>query len=328
MTRRLFVGAAAAGVALGAARSRMGIATTSFAHRKPKDTLEFLRYCARLGAGGIQAPLTSLDPAYVRSVRRVSAELGMYFEVMLPLPAGESDPFERSLIAAREAGATAIRSACLHGRRYENFATLADWKEFVERSRDSVLRATTIVERHKMPLGVENHKDWTSEELSKMMKQISSEYVGVCLDTGNNISLLEDPMAVIETLAPYAMAVHLKDMAMGEWMNGFELSEVPFGDGLLNLPKVVAAIGAARPKVRITLEMITRDPLKVPCLMTKYWTTFPDRSGYELVRTLQLARSQKKALPRPSRLDAAAQLKCEEENVLRCLDYGRRELGL
>lgn len=306
----------------------MGIATTSFAYRKPKDTLEFLHYCAGLGAGGIQAPLTSTEPAYIRSVRRVSDQLGMYFEVMLPLPAGDSDPFEKSLIAAREAGATAIRTRCLQGRRYESFATLAEWKEFVEHSRDSVLRATTVVEKHKMPLGVENHKDWTADELSKMMEQISSEYVGVCLDTGNNISLLEDPIAVVEALAPYAMAVHLKDMAMGEWPNGFELSEVPFGEGLLNLRKVVETIQAARPKVRITLEMITRDPLQVPCLMTRYWTTFPDRSGYELVRTLQLARSQTKPLPRPSELEAAVQLKREEENVVRCLDYGRRELGL
>lgn len=307
----------------------MGIATTSFmTFRKPKDTLEFLNYCDRLGAGGIQASLSSLDPAYLKSLRTTAEKLGMYIEVMASLPKDGSAQFEQTVIAAREVGAVAIRSGCLNGRRYETFSTYPEWKQFVEKSRDSVIRAASIIEKHKIPLALENHKDWTSEELVQLMKQIGGEYVGVCLDTGNNISLLEDPMSVVEALAPYATATHVKDMAMGESAEGFELSEVPFGDGMLDMHKVVDTIRAARPRTRITLEMITRDPLKVPCLTTKYWATFPDRSGYALARTLQLARSQKHALPVVSGLDPAAQLKTEEDNVRRCLDYARRELAL
>jgi len=49
---------------------------------------------------------------------------------------------------------------------------------------------------------------------------------------------------------------------------------------------VVDSIRKARPRVRLNLEMITRDPLKVPCLMDRYWLTFPERSGVYLARTL------------------------------------------
>ena len=36
--------------------------------------------------------------------------------------------------------------------------------------------------------------------------------------------------------------------------------------------------------------MITRDPLKVPCLTEGYWVTFPDLPGRHLAHTLSLVR--------------------------------------
>ncbi len=54
---------------------------------------------------------------------------------------------------------------------------------------------------------------------------IGSRHVGVCLDTGNNIALLEDPDVTVETLAPLAVSVHLKDMAVAEYADGW----IPIG---------------------------------------------------------------------------------------------------
>ena len=298
----------------------MGVASTCFlSFLRPSDTLEFLEHMNRLGAAGIQAPLKSLDPSYTRAVRKRAAELGMYVEVMAPLPRDDAGEFEKHVLAAKEAGAECLRSACLSGRRYETFASYEEWKQWSEKARDSVLRAVSVVEKHKLPLALENHKDWTSDELARMARQISSEYVGVCLDTGNNLALLEDPMTVVETLAPFAVSTHLKDMAMREIPEGFELSEVVLGEGQLDIARIVATIQAARPRTRLTLEMITRDPLKVPCLTTKYWATFPDRSGYVLAKAMERARAYEKPLPRVSGLDRPAQLTLEEENVKRCL---------
>ena len=74
--------------------------------RKPKDTLEFLEYCHALGAGGIQAELSSTEPDYLKKLRAASEQYGMYLEVMASLP-GKDDgaQFERVAAAAREAGA-------------------------------------------------------------------------------------------------------------------------------------------------------------------------------------------------------------------------------
>ena len=42
---------------------------------------------------------------------------------------------------------------------------------------------------------------------------------------------------------------------------------------MLDLPRIVRTLKSARPEIRLNLEMITRDPLKVPCLSDRYWTT-------------------------------------------------------
>ena len=335
MTRRqLLLGAAAAASrAFGFPATSMGIATTSLmTARRPNDTSEFLEYCHTLGAGGIQASLASLDPEYVKKLRARAEQLGMYIEVMAELPKqDDTSAFEGTVRAAKAAGALCIRSAALGGRRYENFSDLPAWQAFVTESKAAIDRALAIATHEQLPLAIENHKDWTAGELAAIMKDKSSEYLGVCLDTGNNISLLDDPMETIETLAPYALSTHFKDMAVEPCADGFLLSEVPLGEGIIDLRRAVAAVRRARPKARFTLEMITRNPLQVPCLTDKYWVTFPERSGRYLADTLRLVRdaaTRLQQLPTVDHESRAGLLQLEEENIKQCLYYARTELSL
>jgi sugar phosphate isomerase/epimerase len=331
--RQLLLGTAAVAVpAFGVPRTGMGIATTSFmTARRPRDTYEFLEYCHSLGASGIQASLASLDPAYLRKLRQQAEKFEMYMEVMAELPKQDDTEFEHSVRAAKDAGSVCIRTACLSGRRYEDFSSLADWQAFIARSKAAIDRALMIVTRLQIPLAIENHKDWTAQELAALMKDRSSEYLGVCLDTGNNIALLDDPRDAIETLAPYAISTHFKDMAVEPYADGFLLSEVPLGEGIVDLGGAVSAIRRARPKANFTLEMITRNPLPVPCLTDRYWTTFPDRNGKFLADTLRLvheAAGRVQDLPRVDHERPEGLLQLEEENVKQSLYYARTRLGL
>jgi len=322
---------AAAGKISAVPRTRMGIASTSFlSFRRPRDTYEFLEYCHSLGAGGIQASLSSMEPSFLKKLRGRAEALGMYLEVMAPLPKPDTADFERAVLAAKEAGALCIRSACLGGRRYETFSTLAGWQIFITQSRASIDRALPVIEKHRVPLAIENHKDWTAEELRLLISNRQSSYLGVCLDTGNNIALLDDPMAVVETLAPYTIATHIKDMGVEPYGDGFLLSELPLGEGFLDMKRIITTIQKARPAARFTLEMITRNPLEVPCLTDKYWLTFPEHSGRYLARTLRMVRekSSNQRLPRVDKLDSGAQLRLEEDNVKQCLYYARERLGM
>jgi 3-oxoisoapionate decarboxylase len=302
-------------------KTKMGIAWTSYmSYWRPKDAFLLLEHCHELGAAGIQTPLTG-DFAKIRAR---AEQLGMYVEAMVPLPKdGDVATFERGLQNAKEAGAVALRAGYLSGRRYETFTTLADWQGFVAAAHRSIEAALPLLDKYKIPLGIENHKDWTADEHLALMKKYSSEYLGVCLDFGNNISLLDDPMDVVVKLAPYTVSTHLKDMAVASHQSGFLMSEMPLGQGFLDLPKMISLIQQARPSTRLSLEMITRDPLVIPCLTDKYWITFPERNGVYLARTLNLVRKEDRGKPLPvvSELPADDRLKREDENVKISLAY-------
>ena len=296
-----------------------------------RSAYDFLEYCSSLGAGGIQIGLDSLDTGYLEKLRRRTSELGMYLEVIVSLPQrNDSADFERHVAAAQRAGAQCLRSACLNGRRYESFSSLDQWKDFVTESHRRIAQAMPILEKYRMPLGLENHKDWTADEMVALLQRHASEYLGVCLDTGNNISLLDDPLDVIGKLAPFAVTTHFKDVAVKDYPEGFLLSEVPLGQGILDLSWVVDSIRKARPRARMNLEMITRDPLKVPCLTDQYWVTFPERNGVYVARTLTLVREHppREPLPHVSGLEEAARRRQEEDNVKQCLAYAGEKLGL
>ncbi len=317
-------------------KSKMGIASTSYMGVwRPKDTYEFLEHCHALGAAGIQAGVhgdiagEATTRADVARIRNRAEQLGMYVEAMVVMPRGtDTTAFEQALKDARDVGAVALRAACLGSRRYETFSTLDAWQQHIKEGHESIAAAVPLLDKYKIPLGLENHKDWTADEMVAIMKRYSSEYFGVCLDFGNNISLLDDPLEAIEKLAPYTVTTHLKNMAVDTYEEGFLLSEVLMGDGYLDLPHAMRLVQQACPKVRWLLEMITRDPLKVPCLTDQYWASFPDRNGLALARTLRFVNTHKSALPRISHLTRDEQLKVEDQNVIDCLEYAGENLVL
>lgn len=309
-----------------APRSKMGIATTSYMTvRRFRDTYEFLEHCNSLGAGGIQAQINGDLP----KIRARAEQLGMFVEAIVGMPkAGDLSAFEQAVQNAKAVGALCVRVNA-GGRRYEDFSTRADYQTFADRSLTSLKAVVPICEKHKIPFALENHKDWTLDQMVSILKTYSSEYFGTCLDFGNNISLLDDPWEVVEQLAPYAVTTHMKDMGVEPYTDGFLLSEMPLGQGFLDLPRMVALIREKRPNTKLNLEMITRDPLKVPCFTDRYWASFPARSGLFLARTIRLVHKEARnaPLPRISQLSHEEQLRVEEENVRTCMAYAREKLG-
>lgn len=297
-----------------------------------KDSLDFLEYCRQLGAGGVQTDLSSRDAGNAAKLRAKAEACQLYLEGQVSLPQQESDVarFDTDIRAAREAGAGVVRAAMLGGRRYETFDSADAFRRFAEKSWQSLTLAEPILRKHRVKLAIENHKDRRVSELLDLLKRISSEFVGVCVDVGNNIALLEEPMAVVAALAPFATSTHLKDMAVQEYEDGFLLSEVPLGEGFLDLKRMLALLQQANPKIQFNLEMITRDPLKIPCLTQKYWATMEALPAPQLAAALTMVRrnAAKKPLPRTSGLDLEQQLTLEDENVRASFAYARQRLGL
>lgn len=311
---------------------RLGISAASYGARRFASALAMLTHAHTLGAGSIQTRVRGWDTDTSRKLRDQAEAWDMAIEGQISLPKGEKDiqRFGTELRWAKEAGVEVLRTVALSGRRYETFRAAETFKSFKEHAWQSLRLAEPLLRQQKLILAVENHKDWIVPELLDIMESFSSPYIGVCLDTGNSISLLEDAMEVVEAYAPYTVTTHFKDMDVRPNQTGFLLSEVPLGQGVLDLKKIVAACAKHRPNVRHHLEMITRDPLDVPCLEPHYWATFPQRPGRALGQTLGWVaqRSDSAPLPTVSQLSRDERIKVEETNVRLSFAHAQQQLGL
>lgn len=294
------------------------------------DARSFYDYARALGGDGVQASLRGMDTAAAVALRAHVEKTGGYFEGDLALPqtGGDLAAFERDVALARAAGATVARSTFTGARRYEGFKSLQEVREFQRQADLRLAAALPVLEKHRLKLALENHKDHTAVELAAVLRKYSSPWLGVTVDTGNNVALLEEPQVTIELLAPFAFTVHLKDMAVLPADDGFLLSEVPFGAGFLDLPRIVATLLRANPDIVFNIEMATRDPLHVPCRTEAYWSVFERRDDAALAAALARAKQGPQAKPpRVSGLGMGAILAAEEENNRLCVS-ARSRIGL
>jgi sugar phosphate isomerase/epimerase len=235
--------------------------------------------------------------------------------------------FAEELIAARNCGAAVVRMVLLGGRRYEVFDKEQDFADFARRAEEALRAAEPVAAAQKVVLAVENHKDFRVDEQVALLRRFGSDWLGVCLDTGNNLALLDDPLGTVEALAPFTRTVHLKDIGLEEAADGFRMAEVPLGRGCLDLKAMVAAVRKASSRARFHLEMITRDPLAIPCLEDKYWATLGRVPGRDLARALRLVKkhARKEPLPRMTGLKLDDQLAAEERNVRESFAFAAKE---
>lgn len=320
--------------------STMGGTPTAFAlraraARASGQPFDIIAHCHDIGLDGVQTNPPSTDPEAIKEFRRRLEGWNMHLtcDPRMPREKSDLDSFEVQVKAFKEAGAAALHAA-MTGRRYEDFDSLEQFRKMFEQCQKSVELAEPILRKHQMRLGIENHKGWRSAEQVAWLKRLGSEWVGACLDFGNNFALCEDPMDTVRALAPYTFFAHIKDIAVEEYQDGLLVSEVPFGEGFLDLEQIVAILRKKDPNMIFDLEMITRDPLKVPLLTPKYWATFDDAysplPGRDLARVLSIARSNRPRgpLPHTSTLSPEAQLKAEDDYNLRCIEYARQHLNL
>ncbi len=244
-----------------AAAGRYGLAYTSFAVRlrRGRDLVRgtgapglsaeaFVDLLRQFGADGGQMDITQLastEPGYLDGIKRRLDESKLFLELAVGGKALEDEArFAEVAGVARRLGASRLRVALLNGRRYEDFKSREAWLEFADHWRQTLPRAKGFLERQRLAVGIENHKDWRTEELVALIRSVDSPWFGACVDFGNNVSFLEDPLETVTALAPYAVTTHLKDMAVRPYERGFELSEVPLGTG--HLPARDDGRGAAK----------------------------------------------------------------------------------
>ena len=292
---------------------------------------DIMAYAHETGVGAVETMVNLGDAEAVHKFRQQLDSYNLRVILSPPLPREPSDvaAFDSAVKAAKEAGAYCLHAA-LTQRRYEEFDTMEQYQKDFARCQKMVALAEPVLAKYQMRLGIENHKGWRAVEQAAWLKRVSSPWVCAHLDFGNNISFCEDPMDTLKILLPHIISCHIKDMAVEEYEDGFTLSEVPLGDGFLDIKGMVAAIQQHDPNTLFDLEMMTREPLKIPVFTAKYWATFDDIPGRDLAHILDLVHKHKPqgALPRTQGMSLEAQVKEEDENNRKSISWARQNLNL
>jgi sugar phosphate isomerase/epimerase len=274
---------------------------------KPLDLspFELLEWAVLNGADGVQfsevnlPPGTAVDRTFLQELRSFAAENRLYVEwgggehIPLHLDTGRpKDIFPANRRAADQAsqvGSSTLRS-CSGG--------LMRWKK-ESPSTDEFLRLTAASLREQKPmlrdsgviLAIETHFEFTSFELLRLFEMcgaVPGEYLGICLDTMNLLTMLEDPVLAARRLLPWIVTTHIKDGGLMLTMDGFVSFTAEAGKGVVDLAAVIEPLAAVHPHITLTVEDHGGD-FEIPAGDPEFLARFPDLSVPELVRLTRLA---------------------------------------
>lgn len=140
-----------------------------------------------------------------------------------------------------------------------------DDESAIDRSIEMLKKAVKVAEAEGVTLALENHIDFTSKEILRIIEGVGSPNLKVNLDTGNCLRLYEDPVEAAERLAPHIVATHTKDIAV---TRGGAPSErftwwraCPAGQGLVDIPAIARVLQGAGFAGSLAIELdLMADP--------------------------------------------------------------------
>jgi sugar phosphate isomerase/epimerase len=115
------------------------------------------------------------------------------------------------------------------------------------RDLDPVLReALRAAEDQGVVLAIEDHGDFNSDGLLRLLQRMGSPNLRVTLDTGNLLSVGDDPVEGSRKLAPWVSATHIKDLVQEPGPDGAPRYRcTPTGRGLVRIPQILGHLHAA-----------------------------------------------------------------------------------
>jgi sugar phosphate isomerase/epimerase len=274
------------------------------------DAFQLLEYSAQLGLDNVhfseRGNLASYDEDYLRSLRRRAEELGLTLEIgMLSFDRyssffhaqyGSGEQQLRDMLrAAHVLGSSVVR--CVLGGQADRRGPVPI-QQHVEECVRTLKAVAPLARDLGIKLAMENHGgvDLLARELRALVEEAGTDYVGVCLDSGNPAYAAEDPVVSAEILAPYAVSSHIRDTRIWEVPEGAMAQWAPLGEGNVDLRRIIALMAEHAPSAPVDLEIITGiGPKLIPYNdpTSDFWEMYPDMLARDFVRFVGLARTGK-----------------------------------
>jgi sugar phosphate isomerase/epimerase len=274
---------------------------------KPLDLspFELLEWAVINEADGVQfsevnvPPGQALDKIFLGELRSYAEENRLYVEwgggehIPLDLATGKAkDIAAGNRKAAEQAfhlGSSTVRS-CSGG--------LMRWKKDSPPT-DDLLRLMAAALRDQKPmlrdygviLAIETHFEFTSFELLRLFEMCDAQpgdWLGVCLDTMNLMTMIEHPAWATERLLPWVVSTHMKDGGVLMGRDGLTTFPVPIGAGTIDLEGIIQRLDTLPRPVHLSVEDHGGSFL-LPIHDEAFLSRFPDLTGAELAALVNLS---------------------------------------
>ncbi len=266
------------------------------------DPLGALEWAYRNGAAGVQfsegAPETA-DPGLLRAIGQFASEKGLYLEwgggLHIPFDPRTRRPIDIAAVnrnAAAQAaalGLTTVRSCSGGLLRWPPDAVPT---EIYLREMASALRAQRAMWTDLgVTLAVETHFEFTTFELVRLFEMCDAApggYLGVCLDTMNLLTMMEDPLAATRRIRPWVVTTHIKDGGIVESPEGFRTFTAEVGRGIVDFPGIFDELSALDRTLSLSIEDHGGDFI-IPFNDPSFKAKFPDLTAGEFAVLRSLA---------------------------------------
>jgi len=280
------------------------------------------------------------DPAHWAEVRAQAARLQLHLETggggIFPKIEAFASSLGMNIQRAKAMGSPIVRCV-IAGER----AALPPGP--AEQHLETVLKVIRPVRQQVLDAGLklafETHKDFQAWEFKNFIEEAGRDWVGIYLDTGNPVFVMEHPMTTVEMLGAYAVTFHLRDSVVYEHKRGIAVQWVPLGEGTVDFPPLVARMRELVPHVHAYVKPITgRPPQILPVYDESFWKLYPKARAADLARFMTLAKSGSpydrpmviedlQGRPVPPHFAAAVQYQ-QKEHMERSIEYAKRKLDL
>jgi len=251
--------------------------TQTPAHIDPKEMLEWqIQKCVALDLAVIHAGISRWDdPAYLD---RIKGLLTKHRLEMMPAIAGDfvdnGETAKKHLAAAQETlhryrqfGGVRISKLCTYPMIHTRFTTDPPLGEQLDRIIANCRPLVKTAEECGIILAFENHLDYRAREVNLIIDAIDSPNLRFLFDTGNTLTVCEDPVDAAHEAAKYTVLVHLKDVMVHPWCPGREFVSVmyaaPLGRGHVKNREIVRIMKEKAPNADdlcLSLEMMPMPP--------------------------------------------------------------------
>jgi sugar phosphate isomerase/epimerase len=328
---------------------KLGFDTYSVRAFQWKD-IQLLDFAASLKVDTVQisdsADYASLDATHLARVKAHAAKLNIEVDSgigsICPLAKGWKDrgktaeqELAEGLRIAKAVGASAMR--CVMGG-VDDRRTGRPIEELMESTIKIFRSVRAQAQDANVKIAIENHGDMTAPEARTVIEESGKDFVASCLDTGNPVSVMEDPMLTLEVLGPYAVTTHVRDSVVFEHPRGAAAQWVALGDGVVDWKAFFTLYQKVCPKALLQLEIITgRPPQVLPYYEKDWWTRFSKMPARDFARFEEMAKKGHPYMgsmviedsPGPKPAEYTAALKEQQRyDLARSISWAQKELGI